>query len=303
MTGIKNRTLIIAFLGLALILLLTKIFRSTARSSNLDTSSFQIDTTHITEIRLVPQKDSMIETKLVRTANQWNAIRKNVQVQVPHSKIKNVLTVLKDLRPERVISRKKVKWAEYQLLDTIATSVTILGKDKTLLELKVGKTSGNTTYARTTDKEEVYALGGDLQSSFNIPFKEWRNQTFIRLTKNTINKIEFHYPDSSFTIEKKNKKWLIGDKPADSVKVDAYLSKIDHKDFDSFADHFSPATEPDATLIFKTDTNQEFSVKGWKHSLDQWMLNSTLQPQVYFLDTGAVMAKNIFPSKKEFENN
>jgi hypothetical protein len=301
MKSINNKILIITFGALASVFVLAKLFRSPGRNSNFDTSIFEVDTSRITEIRLLPPKDTLIETRLVKDSNQWSVVRKNITAPVAPNKIKSLLTLIEDLQPERIVSRKKEKWNEYELSDSAATTLSIFANDNKLLDLRIGKATSSSTYGRTADGDEVYALEGNLQSSLNVPFKEWRNQTFIRLTKNTINKIEFHYPaDSSFALEKKDKKWMIGDSPADSSKVDAYLNKIAHQDLDSFADAFSPAAQPDVRVILKSDANQEFLVKGWKHSSGHWILNSTSQPKVYFSDSGGKV-KDIFAGKKQFQ--
>ena len=303
MKKLNNKILVVAFIGLVLIFVLTKLYRSPARESNMDVSLFQVDTATITEIRLLPQKDSMTEIKLVRKGNQWNAIRKNVQAEVPPHKIKDLLETIQHLKPERIVTRKRDKWDEYQVSDSSATAVTILREGDELLQLKVGKENGSTTYVRTTERDEVYVLEGDLQGSFNTTFSEWRNQSFLRLTKNFINKIEFQYPgDSSFILEKQNRQWMIGNEPVDSAKVDAYLSKISHKDHTVFADQFSPAREPDVTVLFKSSANEDVVVKGWRQSFYQWVLQSDLHPRVYFLDQGPVLAPEVFAWKKQYLN-
>jgi hypothetical protein len=301
MKKINNWILVIAFVSLALIFVLTRLFRSPALESNLDTGLLKVDTAAITEIRIQPQKDSMTEIRLVRTGNQWTATRKHIQAAIPIGKIRNLLYVIHGLRPERVVSRKEEKWVDYQVTDSSATKVIIFDRDEPLLDLKIGKVTGNDTYARANDADEVYLLEGELQSSFNTTFSDWRNQSFLRLTKNTINRIDFRYPaDTAFTIEKQNKVWMIGNKPADSVKVDSYLSKLTFRDHTVFADHFLKAKDPDITITFRSEDTREHVVKGWRQSFDRWVLHSSLQPETYFLDPGPVLAKDLFARKKDF---
>lgn len=300
MKKINNKILIVVFVVLALILAFTKLFLSPARSSNF-TATFEIDTARITEIKLRSQKDSMIETTLTRKAALWTVSHKDLQAGVPIDKMKGLLAVLKQLKPERVVSRKKEKWSEYEVNDSTSSRVHIFDKETSLLVLHIGKTSGTTTFVRLADGDEVYAVDGDLQASINKPFKDWRNQTLTRFEKNAISKVEFHYPaDSSFTLEKKNKIWMVNDKPVDSVKVDAYLGKVSYQDFDSFADRFTPGAEPNATVIFKSTSNGEVYVKGWKQG-NYWVLNSSLQPSVYFLDGNLSKVNDIMIGAKAFE--
>lgn len=300
MKKINNRTLIITFSVLVAIFVLTRLFRTPGLDSNLDGSTFKVDTAEITEIRLRPKKDSA-EIRLVRTGNQWNATYNDIRADVPTGKIRNLLDVIHRLKPERVVSRKKEKWENYQVSDSSATDVSILHGDRTLLKMKVGKESGNTTYARVADENDIYALEGGIQSSFNTAFSDWRNHSFLRLTKNTVRAIEFSYPaDSSFILEKRDKKWMIGNRQADSTKVDAYLNRLVFKDHDSFADHFSSAKDPDVTITFRSEGNITHVVKGWRRSFDEWVMNSSLQPATYFLDRGPVLARDLFANKQSF---
>ena len=301
MKKINNTALLIVFLALILIFILTKLFRSPGRESNMDAAIFEVDTARVTEIRFRPQKDTLIETRLVRDGNKWNVIRKNVEAEAAAYKVENVLSTLASLQPERIVSRKKEKWGEYELTDSSATTVTVFREDDIMLDLKIGKQTGNATYARAGNADEVFVMEGDLKTAFDNPFKEWRNKTFLRLTKNTINRIQFQYPaDSSFVLEKKETGWMIGTSIADSARVESYLSKLTFKDHDQFADSFSPSTDADVIVTFSSSDKPDVVIKGWKTSFYQWILNSSVQPKTYFLDEGPLLARDLFVGKTTF---
>jgi hypothetical protein len=297
----NNPALLVTFSGLVLIFVLTKVFRSPARESNLDTRVFKVDTARITAIKLYPQKDTLTEITLVRKGNRWQAVRKDVQADVPPSAIRNLLTTLKRMQPERVVTRKPEKWSDYQVNDSAATVVTVWQGGQELLTLNVGKESGNVTYIRTGKGDEVYAADGYLQSVFNTTFNDWRSKSFIRFARSAIETIEFHYPaDSSFTLERRNNAWMIGNEKADSASVEAYLARIHHKDLDTFIDRFSPSAEPVVTVTFKSKTAEEVTLKAWQPAFYQWVLHTTLQPDTYFLHTGATPVPEVFAGRKAF---
>jgi hypothetical protein len=304
MKKINNKTLGIVLSTLLLIFLVTKVFRSPARKSNLNNDLFRLDTAKITEINLFPKIDSLTEIKLMRKENGWNAIHKEVEAKIPREKIKRVLTTLSELRPERVMTRKKENWKEYQVNDSATTAVNVFAGNDEVLQLKVGKSTSGGTYARVSNSNEVYVLEGDLQSVFNKPFSDWRNHTFLRLTKNEIEKIEFNYSgDGSFILEKQDKKWMIANQPADSAAIETYLNKVYYRDQAVFADHFSPLQSPDASVVFHSKANGEITINGWKNSSHQWILYSSMQPGTYFSDEGAALANNLFGRKQLFTAN
>jgi hypothetical protein len=301
MKKFNNKILIGAFAGLAVILALTKVFRSPGRETNLDVDAFKIDTTKVAEISLFPQKDSLVEIKLEKKDGAWTATQKNISAAVPANTINNFLTEVMAMAPDRIVTRRKDRWAQYGVTDSLASKVIFKNESGRDVAWLIGKENGGNTYFRMEGDNEVFASHRNIASTFNTTFSNWRDKSFIRITKVNIDRIEFNYPaDSAFIIEKINKQWMMGSQKIDSTKLDQYLAKLNFKEHSVFADGVNVERSPDVTVKFSSGNKEEAVIKGWKHSFYQWVLNSSLQPKVNFLDEGGVLARDLFVGKKSF---
>ncbi|MCX8491365.1 MAG: DUF4340 domain-containing protein [Cyclobacteriaceae bacterium] len=156
------------------------------------------------------------------------------------------------------------------------------------------------TYVRLTNEDEVYAVEGFLESSFNRSYTDWRDKSFLRLKKEQITDIQFLYPaDSSFVLTKKNKQWWIGAEPADSTKVNSYLSQLEFKNANGFADEFLAMGKGNVSIQLKGAPGVIATVEGWKRPTD-WVLKSSWQPAIYFSSENLGLAKAIFEPKRNF---
>jgi hypothetical protein len=283
---------------LAVAFILTRILRSPARESNLDTRAFHVDTTGIDRITLTPSAE---RTKIVFTknGNTWKVSRGQVMYNADPGRIRLLLSGLSSLIPERIVSRKTGKWNEYQVGDTTGTTVIAFSHGKEIAHFTIGKESADATFARKNSDKEVYAISGNIAASFNRKFNDWRDHSLLRVNADDVRKIRFTYPaDSSFVLSKKEKLWMVNDTAADSVKTRSYLDKLRLKEVSNFADDFSPTTSPDVTLTIEADSS--IAIKGWRASFSNWILTSNLQPGVYFSDEGNVVARDLFAARRQF---
>jgi Domain of unknown function (DUF4340) len=137
---------------------------------------------------------------------------------------------------------------------------------------------------------------GFLESYFNRSYNDWRDKSFLRLKKDLITELQFNYPaDSGFVVTKKDKSWWIGGEQADSVKVNNYLSQLEYKNANGFADDFLGGA---ATVVIqiKGASGSLATVEGWKRTAD-WALKSSWQPTIYFSSENTGLIKNIFEAK------
>jgi len=163
------------------------------------------------------------------------------------------------------------------------------------MTLKLGKEAAGSTYARLNADDEVYALNGSLSSAISTTFSDWRDQTLLRFGTEDIRKIDFRYPaDTGFVVEKQGRQWLISGQPADSTQLKAYLGKIHVQSADTFADGFKPLQQPEVVVTYTLAGDRQIVLKGWLQSFDAWVLNSSLQPDVYFMDRGPRLIDDIF---------
>lgn len=295
-----NRILLVVLFVLLSAFVLTKVFRSPRLESNLDTNLLRIDTGKVATIRLYTADREERAITFKRNNNAWTIQQQDKNVGVQRYQVNSLLQTLSDIRPERMVSRKKEKWDDYQVGDSSAfRMVAYNGEMEELANWNIGKQSQGMTYLRPGSAHEVYAVEGSLRTRLHKGFDEWRDKSFLRIDKSFINNIAFRYPsDSSFVLEKKDRAWMIGNEKADSAKVEDYLYQMQSKDLTSFADGFSPSGEPDVTVMFMSDSALHAEVKGWKQPGGKWVLSSGLQEGIYFRDS--TFMKDLFAGRKAF---
>src|SRR5687768_3233093 len=139
MKRLSNKILFIILLVLACAFALTRVFRSPARESNLDTDALKVDTAGIDKIHLYPASDERREVKLTKETNGWKVSRDKITALANSDRVETLLVKMATLKPERIATRKEDKWKEYEVSDTTGTDVVVFsGKDE-LAKIKVGK--------------------------------------------------------------------------------------------------------------------------------------------------------------------
>ena len=295
-----NKILLIVLVVLLSAFVVTKVFRSPARESNLDTDVFRIDTSRV-EIIEVRQPGNN-ELTFRKGDSTWTIEQADKSANLASIQLDNLLRTMNNVRPERLVSRKKETWNEYQVSDSSAIRLTAYTGDMDeLATWHIGKQSAGNTYMRSEDQEEVYLVEGAIRSGVDKDFNEWRDKSFLRIDKSFIDRISFQYPaDSGFVLEKEGQGWMINDHEADSLKVQNYIGRLQSKDLSGFADDFSPSSQPDITVELSSNAVPHAVIKAWKTSEGgAWILNSALQPGVYFEDS--VFFNDLFIGKAELQ--
>jgi hypothetical protein len=223
------------------------------------------------------------------------------------------------MKPQSLAAINKSKWNEFELTDSLATRIRFLDKKgKTLADLMIGKFSfkqadnpnggynGNnvkiTSFVRVYGEEEVYAVDGLLPFSFNLKFQDWRDKTFVHSGNNDITGIRFTFPaDSSYNLSKKDSVWYVGSQIADSSSVASYLNSLNSMNGQDIKDNYKPVDNPVYQLLAEGNNLSGFSVKCYKgDGTDQYILNSSLNPEVYFSSTKNGIFENLFKSQRSF---
>lgn len=297
MKKFSNKILIITFLALVALFAGSKLFHSPARESNIDATALVVDTAGITSIALHAGQDSG-EIRLQKEGSLWTVSHNGKRVHAQAADVNSLLTALAGLKPQRIVSRKPEKWDQYGVGDTTAVRVVINNSTGDKRDLFVGEESSGNTYVRSDEGAEVFVVNDNLRMKTNLEFNDWRDPAVLRLQNERITKITFEYPaDTGYVVEKKGS-WMIGGRKADSAAVETYLRQLRFVDHTRFADTFSTVREPDVTVTFQEGA-KETVIKGWNTAFYQWVITSSRQPDVYFLDQKMVLPRSIFVGKKK----
>ena len=300
MTRFNNKILLIVLAVLLGGFVLSKVFRSPARESNLTETVLKLDTGKISAIHIAPATERKNEIRLVRSPNGWKIENGHHTINVDASQVKNALRSLSEIHPDRMLTRSKDKWTTYKV-DSAGTHIKIFAGNETSAELSVGQTTNGATAVRIDGNEEVYEVQEPLNDYFNKSVSAWRDKSFSRLQPEKVMTIAFQYPgDSSFVLKLEKNIWRADNLTADSAKVESYLNKLRSKTISTFADDFTPQLEASHGIEFSDDSGKILTVKGWRKQDKEWVLASSLQPRVYFATRDSSLTRDLFPGKKGF---
>jgi hypothetical protein len=295
----KNTILLIALIILLGGFVLSRVFRSPSLESNLDEDLLALDTSRITAIHINPTVEKG-EIKLIRAGKSWQLERDQEKARVEVSQVKNALGSIREIHPERLVTRKREKWSDYNV-DTTGTNIRVYTGPNDLTEFWVGKTSGGATTVRLEGEENVYEVKETLDRNFNKAFAGWRDKSFLKVEPDKVTKVTFQYPaDSSFVLEKSNGKWNIGNVQADSVKVQNYLNRFRSQNLSEFADDFTPTGLPVWVVTLYQNSATTLELKGWNTEDNRWVVTSTIQPDVFFKSDNESLMDQLFAGKKRF---
>ncbi len=307
----NNRTLLIVFLGLAGILVLTRVFTAKKAERTLDTDLVKIDTGRISSIYIYPQAEQGAELVFSRNGIAWIVSKDELSAPADKYSIGHALDELLNLKADRLVARSEEKWPEFHVNDSLGTRVLVKEGKKTTLDMIIGRFnyqpppggySGygqqygtGITYVRNSDEDEVYAVEGFLAMSFNQGFNNWRDQTICRLTKDQITKVVFEYPaDSGFVAQKLDVNWTINGIMADSNSMAQYLNGLSRKSHGDFADGFSPLSNPLYQVTFEGINMDPLLIRVYSQVGDELILHSSINPESYFRITRDGLFKDIF---------
>ncbi len=298
MKKLNNTWLIAALVVLVGAFFISRFFRAPGLESNLRQQLVQLDTAAITQLRVRPASGGE-EISLQREGVNWKVTQGSKSAFADRSAVNAALSSLSALKPLRMVSRKKDKWNDFQVGDG-GTQVAVYEADRQESNLHIGKTNfvqnqqggfgGAYTYVRVGDEDEVYAIDGFLESSFNRTYSDWRNKNFLRVSRDAVSKITFTYPaDSSFVLEKKDSVWVVNGQPAAIAPVDTYLGHLAFKNLNSFADDFQPTGAAPVTIKVEARGGPLETIEGWPLPNGQWAFRSTQQPVIFTSESSSAI--------------
>lgn len=307
-----NNWKLIALLGILVVIFMAlRIFRSPKLESNLPAVLTKIDSVKVTEIVILSARERARDIRIVRVGKRWDLIQGDRKGRIEQGGGVNALRLLMNLKPQRIVSKKREKWNDFNVGDSSGTHVKVMAGNSTEADLWIGR-AGFTqmpgpggqfggesfTHVRLNGEDEVYTVEGFLEAQFNRGFNDWRDKSFTRLNRDSVNRITFRYPaDSSFVLEKKNGKWTSDSALADSAAVTSYLNGLQYKNLSGFADT-PPVGEAPVVIIFGQNARTVAKLEAWI-SPGSWSLRSSLQPDTFFSSPGLYELKDVFKGKKE----
>ncbi len=105
-------------------------------------------------------------------------------------------------------SNNKDRKSEFETGES-GTRVSLEDNDKVLIDFIVGKMTNDfaSSYISLPDSSETYRVGANLAYAFNKDVNLWYDTMIFASGSESVNKIRFQYPNSEFSVEKKDDIW------------------------------------------------------------------------------------------------
>lgn len=314
-----NKRLLYLFSGLIVILILTVVIKIPKEKATFKSYIVDFDTSAVYKIILNNRISNGNVIEFNRSNSKWTVQQGKIVAATQQGAVDNIFGEVLNIKPQSLAAINKSRWSEFELTDSLATRIKFLNnKGKILADIMIGKLdlkqadkpiggySGNnvqiTSYVRLYNGKEVYAVDGLIPFSFNIKFEDWRDRTLIRSDKNDIMNIHFRYPaDSSYILSKKDSVWYAGKLRADSATVADYLNSLSLMYGQEFKDGFKPVLNPVYQMLVDGNNSLSFSVKCYEgESADEYILNSSLNPDVYYASKKNGTFNQLFKPQSHF---
>ncbi len=315
----NNKGLLILLAGLIILLLLTLFIRIPKESASLKSELIVIDTSDVSKIIIYHGMNTAESIEFIRASDRWTVKQGSIESASQKGAVQSIFSEALEITPLYLAATNKSKWEEFELTDSLATRIKFLDKNgKNLADLLVGKFSykqqnspyaGNyanniqgTSYVRLYGEKEVYAVNGFISFFFKRDFEDWRDKTFIYSNKNDLMSVEFKYPaDSSFRLSKRELTWFAGEQLADSLQVEKYLNTLSNLNGQEIKDNYNPVLNPDLELRVEGNNLVNFTVKCYNDiAAGEYILNSSLNPEVYFISKAEGIFGKIFLPRSYF---
>ncbi len=312
------KTLSIVFVALLVLVVITGIVDKSTGTNTLKSVVFDVNTEEISSVVIYPKMLKGDKIELKKEGEDWKVIQAGKTYNGDAAAIQRLISQVNQLKPLRLAARKTDQWEKYELTDSLSSKVQLLNGSDELASLYIGKFSYRqakqnpammqqnpyyqqprgtmTTYVRSGNDDEVYAVEGFLGSMINRDANAFRNKKLVKVNKANINKITFTYPaDSSFTMILNENKWMSDGIALDSASVANYLSKIQNLSSSGFTDENKGAYTH--TIQIQDNQMNIAEVKAYIDGEDAMMVSNQNDGTV-FKENKDLNFKKLFISQK-----
>jgi hypothetical protein len=315
----NNTKLLYILAGLGLILLLTTVIKVPKERATLKSKIADFDTSEVSKIIIYPKNLAPELIEFSKDNYKWSVAQGKIVTAPYRNAAESIIMEVLNIKPKSLASVDKEKWKEFDLTDTLAIRVRLLNKKgKELADLMIGRFAykpGNasyggynqnynqgTSYVRIYGEKEVYSVDGFLSLAFSGNFDDYRDKSFIQLKPEDVTKISYIFPsDSSFVLNKKDKEWITGNQITDSIKTATFLNGLSFLNGQDIRDNFKPVTNPAFQMLIEGNNLLNISVKCYlSEETGEYILNSNLNPDVYFVSKKDGIFEKLFKPKKYF---
>lgn len=319
---INTKYLIVAFVVLLIVFLLVKRSDNKKGARTFDPVLTQIEFENVTNISIQPKMGGAI-ISLFKENDQWKVRQSDKTYHASESSVENVINILNESRKDRLAAVSDSKWKQYEVTDSLGTRVTINGNKEVLADIIIGRFSYRqatqnpnmqnpqmqqqprgvaTSYVRTADEKEVFAINGFLSMNFNQGMQGFRDRTVLKGNKSQWSKITVTQPgDSSFVLEKQAGKWLLNNASADSISVVNFLTGISNLTAYDFSDETAISNATHKLVIEGEDLDKPITITALPYD-EQYLIYSSQNEGTIFSSKPDGVFQKLFASRPKKAN-
>jgi hypothetical protein len=287
---INIKLLAVIFVVLLVVAVLVELVDISKGSRTFKQDLVKVNADEVTSIE-VDAKSAGGKTVVLKKENDVWQVEANGKIyRADQSVAGSMISQLNGMKPKSLAATDKERWKEFEVTDSLGTRVKLFKGSDLLADVIFGKFSYSqpqtmTSYVRLAGDNEVYGVDGMMGMSFNRRVDSFRDRTLLNSTSTNWNRLTFSYPaDSSFTLEKINDKWMIGNEAADSVSVAKYFQSITRLNDSKFEEN-NPIGQPTHRLKIEGNNNMgTVEITGFYSDADHFVLGTNQNEGTYFND-------------------
>lgn len=318
MKTIKNRTLLILFLILAIIAAIMYLYDRNKGERSFKSELFTVDSSKVIVLNIYPKGKINSPLRLVKTGRTWEIKTGKNTYPADSMVIQRIIGALSHVRPERVAGTGRSSWKDLGITDSLGTHVVAEEANNVAADVWIGKISISQdnnrpmygrnqnviikSHVRVAGDDRVYVVDGYLSMMFSDQPSMYRNRTVFRFDKNIATRLTFVYPgDSSFMLVKNGTHWLLNDQPVDSAKTENYLNSIRNTSNSEFAEEGTQPIVFPYTLKVEGNSMATIEVQGAIDPVSKkYFVKSAFNPSAVFGSAGPVLFNQVFAGKDKF---
>ena len=289
--------LFIFLVVISLFFVIIKVTKNPDRSKNYNEVLVDFDSQLVNKIKIENENEQVILEKI---SGQWKVKVGQKQHEAVKSTVEAFLQTIQTIKPSRLASRSVDRWSDYNV-DEKGTRVVIFGVKDIFLDIILGRFAfeGQKTYysfVRLVDDNDTYVADNFMKMSLVSQRDDFRNNRVLNFRNDSLTAIDFIYPDSAFSLTKKENYWFKNNVEVDSIKFKKYHDDVQFIMSKSFASSDSTSV-PSHEVIFHFSNRSEIKITG---SLEQggWLIRSSENKDEAWKDP--VLLEKIFISNKYF---
>lgn len=285
---INAKILVTVFVVLLALVVVVELLDSKKGNRTFKSDLVEVLADEVSSIELYPKVVNGAKIRLYKENDEWRVESNGKSSKADQATAGRMISELNNIKPKSVVATSKDRWENFEVNDSLGTRVKLLNGSKVVADLVIGKFSFSqprnmTSYIRLADEKEVYGVEGMLGMSFNRNVNSFRDRTVIKSNKADWTKLTFSYPaDSSFVLEKKGEKWMIGDMETDSAAVVQYFNSIANLTDGSFTEEKPAIASTHQLTIEGNNQMQKVEIKGYYFDAENFVFESNQNPEAYF---------------------